>query len=623
MVFKEKIAAISCLTVIFILGFFVFGSVGSIGGTDYIGGGRDPQAFIWFLNWFVFAFQNKLPLFWTNYVAAPVGMGLSWRTSIPALSFLAAPLTIWQGPTTSYNYLMRVAPGLFGMAIFLVVRSFTNRNWPACAAALLTMFSSYEMGQSLGHLNLSFVVCVPLSVWIIMSSIRAGWSSRRLALCFGPVFAFQFGVSQEIAATLLMSLGICSAWLWWREPSYRRLMLRLLPGLLGGLGLAALIVGPLLWDMLFGGTRTATSIANPSDYSTDLLNFVIPTDISMLHTHWSSAIAAHFRGNASEEAGYIGIPMIALLAWIRFGARTRPSSLLIDLGAIMAVLSLGPRLHVAGYATLPAPWGLVSWAPIFHDMLPARFMLYAASLWALAIAFWLSIRRSVKDACIGGSGICLSLLCLAPSLAMFAQRAHLDVAPGLRAIPQDSAVLVLPFVGDHIGAQVAAGMRFRLVAQGYLGGGVVPPFSRWPLMEALYNDRFREIDPQELSTFTAIYGAERIVVEYGVPHPEDAEALVSAAGWHFERQVGQDKIYEPPTKNPNSAALAVMRDAYFAKGTDAKRLARERMNVCAIRKFERKIGFRLAPVWTVYSLAVHLPVDPTTVSCKDRTGSLH
>ena len=72
------------------------------------------------------------------------------------------PFTLKYGALATYNGLMCLAPGLAAVGAFLAARELTGRTLPALVAGLVFSFFPYEMGQSEGHLNLSFTAAVPL-----------------------------------------------------------------------------------------------------------------------------------------------------------------------------------------------------------------------------------------------------------------------------------------------------------------------------------------------------------------------------------------------------------------------------------------------------------------------------
>ncbi len=606
------------------LSIIFFGAAPSGPGLVYIGYGADPEQFIWFLNWFPFALQHHLGLFRTSYVAAPAGLSLAWRTSIPALGVLAAPFTYVYGALATYNWLMRLAPGLAGVGMFWAARELTGRTLPAFVAGLVFGFSTYEMGQSLGHLNLTFIPAVPLLVWAGLRAIRHDWSPVLLALVTGVLFAVQFGVSQEIAASFLMLSALAACWIWTRDPDLRPVLRRLAPGIFGGLVVTFLLSSPLLFMMLFGGARSDTSIPSPADFSTDLLNFVVPTPITWPFGHLAAPLAQRFQGNFSEEAGYLGLPLICLLVWIGLGNSERKIRLLLELGFIAAILSIGPVLHLAGHAILPAPWRLLSWLPVAHDMLPARLMLYAWLALALGLAAWLarpSPRRVVAGrfaAAVGAFAFCM------PNVAEVGHWTQLCIpsifiAHGSDEIPAGAHVFILPFSGDHIGAQYASNLRFKLVAQGYLGGGIGRPFSQWPLIVPLFNNRFDAIDRHEFSVFLESYGVQEIFIERdALSHPEQADALVTGAGWKCVARDGNIDACLPPARSQAPAVLARERETYFQADQRNMLERRERMNVCAIQRIEAVLGLHPAFVWAFYRKYFYLPVPLESITCEQK-----
>lgn len=613
-------AWIVCIILVF-TSIILFHHQNSGHGLAYIGYGADPEQFIWFLNWFPFALANHLNLFRTHFVSAPTGISLAWHTSIPALGLTTAPVTLKYGALATYNVLMCIAPGLAGVGMFWAARELTGRSGPALVAGLVFGFSTYEMGQSLGHLNLTFTVAVPLLVWAGLRAIRHDWSNALLAVVTGTLFAFQFGVSKEVAASFLILTTLATGWIWVRDPNLRPTLRRLAPSVLGGLFVAFLLVSPLLFAMFVGGGRSDTSIAPPAQFSTDLLNFVIPTAVTLPFHHAAAPLASQFKGNFSEDAGYLGLPLILLLAWIGLRNSERKIRLPLELATLAAILSIGPVLHVAGQAILPAPWALVSWLPVLDDMLPARFMMYAWLMVALGLAAWLAQPDQLRTI-TGRFAITASAMAFCiPNVAQAGHWTQLLVpaifqSSGSRGIPPGSDIFILPFSGNHIGVQYASGLRFKLVGQGYLGGGIARPFSRWPIIKPLFNNRFGAVDPREFNTFLASYGVQELLIErHALSDAAKAEALAAKAGWQFAFRNGSVDVYLPPASSTPPSVLARERAAYFRTKRRDTLARRERMNVCAIRRIERMIGIHPAFVWSIYRRFFDLPLLIPKITC--------
>ncbi|OYV37303.1 MAG: hypothetical protein B7Z81_06195, partial [Acidocella sp. 20-61-6] len=146
-------------------------------GLFFYGQGSDPLAYIWFINWWPFALQHHLPLLTSQYVDAPFGADLSWKASVPGLGLVAAPFTAAFGALVVSNALFMISPGLAGWGAYLAADALTGEFAAALVAGLVLGFSSYMTGQMLGHLNLVFVLAVPLCLWAAIAAVKQGWGT--------------------------------------------------------------------------------------------------------------------------------------------------------------------------------------------------------------------------------------------------------------------------------------------------------------------------------------------------------------------------------------------------------------------------------------------------------------
>ena len=102
----------------------------------------------------------------TDRIYAPEGFNLAWATVIPGPAFLAAPLTLLTSPIVSYNVLALIALPLNGLGAFLLCREVTAKTLPALVGGGVFAFSSYGLAESVNHLNLALVVCIPLAALV-------------------------------------------------------------------------------------------------------------------------------------------------------------------------------------------------------------------------------------------------------------------------------------------------------------------------------------------------------------------------------------------------------------------------------------------------------------------------
>jgi hypothetical protein len=151
--------------------------------------------------------------------------------------------------------------------------------------------------------------------------------------------------------------------------------------------------------------------------------------------------------------------------WTRRAEATARLLAVILAGA--TVLSLGPRLRIAGHATLWLPGALLFQLPVMDNDIPARFALYAALTAAVVVSLWLAApgrTRWWRWVVVGTIFVSLAPAANASLWWKPAPRAilHNQLA---RVIPRGSTVISLPFwAPDDRGlyAQAVAGMSFRL-----------------------------------------------------------------------------------------------------------------------------------------------------------------
>jgi len=158
----------------------------------------------------------------------------------------------------------------------------------------------------------------------------------------------------------------------------RRRIAKILPPIAGAYAVTLLLAGPYLYFM-FAHPGPAGQFWSDSQFSADVLNFLIPTQVNLLGGLYAfHIISAKFQGNIFECGAYIEPVLIALVlayAWRHW--REPFGKLLVDSLIIIWVLSLGPILHVGGKWLSPLPGKLFSVLPLLDKALPTRFTMYA------------------------------------------------------------------------------------------------------------------------------------------------------------------------------------------------------------------------------------------------------
>ena len=167
-------------------------------GRQYVGHLADPQLFIWSFAWFAHATVHGQNPLVSRAIWAPVGVNLTWATSLPGLAALFMPLTLLFGAVASYNAAAVLLPAAAAWTAFLLFRHLTRSFWPALAGGYLFGFSSYMFGQQEGHVQMTAVFLVPLVALVVLRYVEGELTSRRLVVRLGPLLALQLLFSTEL-----------------------------------------------------------------------------------------------------------------------------------------------------------------------------------------------------------------------------------------------------------------------------------------------------------------------------------------------------------------------------------------------------------------------------------------
>jgi hypothetical protein len=164
-----------------------------------------------------------------------------------------------------------------------------------------------------------------------------------------------------------------------------------------GVAAAAPIAGYPLWVQFFGPLRQTGSPFTPDFYKNDIAGFVQPPASLLLHTAGSTAFESRFQGGLPEYLGYLGWPMLAVLAviavlcWRRLPVRATAVAF-----AVLSVFSLGGTLLAGGleHEGIKLPWYWLQTFPVTAAVIPDRFSIIADGAAAAMIAFGFDAARN-------------------------------------------------------------------------------------------------------------------------------------------------------------------------------------------------------------------------------------
>jgi hypothetical protein len=446
--------------------------------------GRDKTILMWSFLWWPHALAHGHDPLSANVIWAPHGVDLAWVTSSPALSFALAPFSETLGAVFAYNVGALAAPPLAAWTTFLLARRLTGSFSASLVAGFLFGFSPYVIGQSVGHLNLSFVCLVPLAGLLAVRFFEGSLGRWRFTTLFALVLVLQFGISTEIfaTATLFAVVVFVLAFLLLDVRS------RLGP-LARYTGLAYLAAGVVVSPYLvkaFDGPAPPRPLT--FRHNLDVANIVFPTGATWLRPPHSAAITRDLMGGVVELGGYLGIPLLIILlvavTTMRPG-RARRGALLLVLAALAAeVLAVGAEMTVAGHTAGPGVWSLIQRLPALGEAIPVRLTMYTVLCVALVTALWLA-QRGRRTWRFVLAGVAVASFLPTPSLAFWsahAPQSQFFSTPAYRTfIHRGDRALVFPYAERRAWSmlwQAETGFDFSMVG-GHIGQTVIPAECRW------------------------------------------------------------------------------------------------------------------------------------------------
>jgi hypothetical protein len=431
---------------------------------SWIGSPKDPALFIWYLGWIPHELaQGHNPLF-TDYLSYPPGVNLMWNTSMILPALVLWPVTAIFGPVVAYNGLVTAGIALSAWFAFLAARRFIDRPQLCVLAGLLYGFSPALVAQALGHPHVEVALFPPIAL-LLGHEILVRRHTHPIAAgaLLGMTAALQLLTGEELLAmtTLVGAIGVALLALLHREE-----VRRALPYAAKAAGAAFLTfvvtAGYPLAFQFIGPQRVSGSVQQPDVYVSDVLAFVIPSRL------------IHFTGNITENGAYVGLPLLVLFAVGLVVGWRRPALRWIGLlTLVVAVLSLGPHLHVNGNVTpVWLPWAAVERLPLLGSALPARLMAIAFLGIGIVVAATCAAALTAARPWRFATGIVLlaGLVAVAPSLPYPSAPATAPAffRPGgdIERINPGTVVLVTPFSSKESTAamfwQAVANYRFRM-----------------------------------------------------------------------------------------------------------------------------------------------------------------
>jgi hypothetical protein len=440
----------------------------------------DPEAYLFALAWPPFAIMHHLNPLHTTYLLYPHGANLMW-TIPPGFGVLLWPLTVTIGLVPTYNLLATLSLAASAWCAQLALRRFVPGELGPFVGALFYGFSPYMTAHSTSHAMLTVAVLPPLLLLLLHEAfVRQRWPAWVTGTALGALVAFQLSTFLElVAAGAVVGAILLFAFAILYRRTLRARVRYFATTLAVAIGSFLVFGGFQLWTLVFGAQNligVSGNVHPPNVTVADLLEFVVPSRYNASGLAFRS-IARNFTATGAEANAYIGLPLLVVLGAIVIRhRRSRTVQLAAALTAVMAVLSMGPRLHIDGNSTAPLPWALIARGPLLGHLLPARLSVFTDLGVGLLLAYGIGHRarpatarqRTVTAiACIAVIGSLLPSATLLGRLSDPVDVPAYFTSSAVKRIPQGSVALVAPWTTDARNDapevwQALSGFRFRL-----------------------------------------------------------------------------------------------------------------------------------------------------------------
>ena len=493
--------------------------------TSFVGqGSADAKLYVWDLAWWPHAIGAGLDPFRPTVVWAPTGVNMAWVTGLPGPALAAWPLTAAFGAVATSNLIAIASPALATWAAYLLCHEVTRRFWPSVMGGVVFGFSTYQVAEMRGHMNLFLVFPVPLAAYLLLRYGHGRLSRRWYVILLAGVLIAEFSISTEVFASMTLFAIIAAIGAYLAMPSARPLVRAAAGPTALACAVAGVVLAPYLWYAAAG--MPSGPIRAIGGSSTDLLSFLIPRHGTLVGGSTFAQMTDRFPTNVSEDGAYLG-PVLILVLVVAFvaGRRERVTWWLFAFVALAAVLSMGAVLYVGSQRTIVMPWSALARLPILKDALPDRFTMYVWLGVSLIVARWLSRPRPPDRAfrsTVRWGSVGLGVLLLIPNVQEAGLHRSIDVprffSAGLyRQVLTPNETILIVHDRRNRGAEMVlqelSGFAFSM-PQGHTGPEPAA-FAADPLWQGVQEGRLSGTTPDRFRLWLQQHQVSAIVVMSG------------------------------------------------------------------------------------------------------------
>jgi hypothetical protein len=337
-------------------------------------------------------------------------------------------------------------------------------------------FSTYINQHERAQLNLLLVFFVPLAVYLVVRRVEGSIGRIVFVVLLALVLAGQFSTSTEVLATMTMFGGIAYFLALVVAPvEVKKRLAWTVPLLALAYAGAAAIVSPII-NRLANDAPPERAIRPPDINSIDLLSFIVPSPYGRFGGQHFASFTDAFPALPQNDTGYIGLILVGILVGFAIQFRKQWWALLLTVFAlVVAILSMGPVLHIGGTTYGSLPGSILYHLPLIQHATPDRFPVYLSLTLAIIVAIWIAAakgRSMLLRLAVAGVGVVLlsTDLALEPAYhGPLAMPAFFTDGTYRQYIQPGDVIFGVPYqLGGDLDWQDGAGYDFRL-ARAYIG----------------------------------------------------------------------------------------------------------------------------------------------------------
>jgi len=416
---------------------------------------RDVSGYVWDLWWTAHQIVHLGNPWFTDHMAAPVGIQLGFDTTMPLAGLIMTPVTLIFGPSAAFSLLTIVLPGLLCYVMYRAARLWLAEPGAIAAGALFGL-SSMMSWQDWQHLNIALgTLFLPMTLEAAVRLRRT--PGLRQGVILGVVLGASVLVNQESAVmAVLLAAAVLLPWLV-RHPRAARLR-----ALGAGAAVAVVIASPQLIAMIGqaaagGASISAAKLAtNYGAYGAGLPGLFAPSpQVSHFGLH---GLASVYSYRVPDEAVATFGLVLSVLAACGLAASWRRRSAwgLALLWLVGAALALGSTLVIGSRVFVPLA---TTWNGTRVSLLmPYTWLVHLPGLSALREADRLALLGLVGAAILAGSAVDWLWRHARPLVAVVAAAALLEAGwtgtPLRGLMPTALPAVDRPIAADHSGSIV-------------------------------------------------------------------------------------------------------------------------------------------------------------------------